>query len=63
MTVHRGRRLTPQQERRREEGLRVLARIIARHWLANPHLHQGGSVADGERLDSGGEAVRKEGTP
>ena len=33
------RRLTRTQERRRIEGLRLLARIIARHYLAHPELY------------------------
>ena len=35
------RRLTRSQERRRFEGLRILARIIARHYLAHPELYPG----------------------
>ena len=53
-------RLTKNQERRRIEGLRTLARIIARHHLANPHLYRNGSApADGGTADGGG-AVRNE---
>ena len=56
------RKLTDRQERRRIEGLRILARIIARHYLANPHLYPNGSTpANGQPTD-GGEAVREEGT-
>ncbi len=33
------RRLTRTQERRRIEGLRTLARIISRHYLAHPELY------------------------
>ena len=33
------RRLTRTQERRRIEGLRLLARVIARHYLAHPELY------------------------
>ena len=55
------RKLTDRQERRRIEGLRILARIIARHYLANPHLYpNGSSPASGQPTD-GGEASRKEG--
>ena len=32
-------RLTREQERQRIEGLRVLARIIARHYLEHPDLY------------------------
>ena len=43
------------------EGLRILARIIARHYLANPHLYRNGATpADGQQTE-GGEAVREEG--
>ena len=55
------RRLTKNQERRRIEGLRILARIIARHYLANPHLYPNGSTPDDGRQTDGGEAVREEG--
>ena len=51
----RKRGLTKNQERRRIEGLRILARIIARHYLANPHLYRDGATGDGS------EADRKEG--
>ncbi len=37
-------RLTKTQERRRIEGLRALARIIARHYLANSHLYRNGAA-------------------
>ena len=54
-------RLTAKQERRRIEGLRILARIIARHYLENPHLYRNGSApANGQPTDDG-KAVRKEG--
>ena len=43
------------------EGLRILARIIARHYLANPDLYRNGATpADGQSTD-GAEAVREEG--
>ena len=62
MSSKRKRRLTEKQERRRIEGLRILARIIVRHYLANPHLYRNGSSpANGQPTD-GGEAVREEGT-
>ena len=47
----RKRRLTERQERRRIEGLRILARIIARHYLANPHLYRNGADGDGAPTD------------
>ena len=57
----RNRGLTKNQERRRIEGLRILARIIARHYLANPHLYRDGAAsANGHRTDDG-ETDRKEG--
>ena len=57
----RKRRLTEKQERQRMEGLRILARIIARHHLAKPHLYPNGSTpTDGQQTDCG-EANRKEG--
>ena len=37
--VSKKRKLTRAQERRRIEGLRLLARIIARHYLAHPELY------------------------
>ena len=40
------RRLSPKQERQRIEGLRMLARIIARHYLANPELYANGVAGD-----------------
>ena len=66
-SVSRKRNLTPKQERRRIEGLRILARIIARHYLANPHLYQSGVAGDGSapavngRTTADGETPRKEG--
>ena len=39
--------LTRSQERRRIEGLRILARIIARHYLAHPELYPDPKVPDG----------------
>ncbi len=61
------RRLTKNQERRRIEGLRILARIIARHYLANPHLYPNGAAGDGPPSAANGRAIgeggetRKEG--
>ena len=43
------RKLTDRQERRRIEGLRILARIIARLYLANPHLYPNGAAGDGSQ--------------
>ena len=54
------RKLTDRQERRRIEGLRILARIIARHYLANPHTvpkrRSRGRVAVGRE---GGRGVKR----
>ena len=62
MSRKRKRRLTDRQERRRIEGLRILARIIARHYLANPHLYPNGSAPATGQPTYGGEDARKEGT-
>ena len=43
------RKLTQKQERQRLDGLRILARIIARHYLANPHLYHKGAAEDGSQ--------------
>ena len=51
MSSKRKRRLTERQERRRIEGLRILARIIARHYLANPHLYRNGAAVDGTQAE------------
>ena len=42
------RRLSQKQERQRIEGLRILARIIARHCLANPELYANGPAGERE---------------
>ena len=55
------RKLTDRQERRRIEGLRILARIIARHYLTNPHLYPNGSAPANGQPTGGGEAPGKEG--
>ena len=60
-------KLTDRQERRRIEGLRILARIIARHYLANPHLYHNGAAGDGSasaangHVTGDGKTARKEG--
>ena len=49
------------------EGLRMLARIIARHYLANPHLYRNGAGGDGSHASdhagttADGDAAWKEG--
>jgi len=55
------RRLTQDQERQRIEGLRILARIIARHYLAHSELYpQPVDTSDGRSLRSG-QAREQEG--
>ena len=44
------------------EGLRILARIIARHYFANPHLYRNGSVPSNGRPAGGGESSHEEGS-
>ena len=53
------RRLTRSQERRRIEGLRILARIIARHYLARPEVYPA-PRADGAAPDVNGHAAANE---
>ena len=55
------RKLTENQERRRIEGLRILARIIARHYLAHPHLYPNGSAPASGQSTDGEKTGRKEG--
>lgn len=47
-------KLNKAQERRRIEGLRALARIIACHYLANPHMYRNGAARKKTRKE--GEA-------
>ncbi len=60
-------RLSDEQERMRLEGLRTLARIIARHYLAHPEKY-GSSAREQEasppngRLTSGDGPPREDGT-
>ncbi len=49
--------LTRSQERRRIEGLRILARIIARHYMAHPELYPHPNGADGKEPPVNGHAV------
>ncbi len=60
------RRLTRTQERRRIEGLRTLARIIARHYLAHPELYpspgeDGPAPGVNGQVHGGGTAAGKDG--
>ena len=48
-------RLTDEQEQQRLEGLRILARIIARHHLAHPELYRGTSGEGSETPSPAGE--------
>ena len=43
--VSRKPKLTSDQERQRMDGLRALARVIARHYLAHPELYPAPTVA------------------
>ena len=49
--------LTKDQECQRIEGLRILARIIARHYLAYPKLYPMPVEAEGGSKESGKERV------
>ena len=50
-------KLTRTQERRRIEGLRILARIIARHYLAHPELYPSPGAEEEASAVNGDEAV------
>ena len=54
--MSRKKRLAPTQDRQRIEGLRVLARIIARHYLAHPELYPDPSGAEGAVPSVGADA-------
>ena len=43
-------------------GLRILARIIARHYLANPHVYRNGSAPSNGRPADRMESSREEGS-
>ena len=49
--------MTRTQERRRIEGLRILARIIARHYLAHPELYPNPGVGGEAPTVNGHDAV------
>ena len=59
--------LTEEQEMRRIQGLRILARIIRRHYLAHPELYPAPTAKDEQKgrvsssWPAGGEASREEG--
>ena len=48
--------LTRSQERRRIEGRRILARIIARHYMAHPELYPDPQRPDGTEMSVNGHA-------
>ena len=52
--------LTAEQEELRQDGLRILARIIARHYAAHPEIYEG---ADGAQLDGGRDGAGCEDDP
>ncbi len=54
------RKLTEDQERQRMDGLRILARIIARHYLAHPELYP--SPGDGTASAVGKDEAHGEDT-
>ena len=57
-------RTDDEHERMRLDGLRALARIIARHALANPHLyvsHRDGDPAAGPATGCGATATKSAG--
>ena len=51
-------RLTPAQEAQRLDGLRALARVIVRHYLAHPELYP--ATTGGVVTRAGGNADHKE---
>ena len=59
--MSRKRKLTRNQERQRIEGLRILARIIARHYLEHPELYPHPVDAAEGRAEGGGKATGREG--
>ena len=58
------RKLNRAQERRRIEGLRLLARIIARHYLEHPDLYPQpvDSDGDGNVVPQGGRPMKRKQT-
>ena len=64
--MSRNKKLTRSQERRRIDGLRILARIIARHYLAHPELYpspgpKGPAPAANGQVHGDGTAAGKDG--
>ena len=66
--MNKKRRLTGEQEDGRIQGLRLLARIIAHHYLEHPELYPaptgdnygGGQDRAADTVRAGGNAARKE---
>ena len=56
----RKKRLTEKEEEQRLEGLRILARIIARHHMANPGLYSHGPSEARVAPSAHGQQLRKE---
>ena len=52
MSTHQ--RLSDEQERMRLEGLRILARIIVRHYRAHPEKYPGRAAGEQEALPANG---------
>ena len=59
-SLSKKRRLTEDQERQRMDGLRILARIIARHYLAHPELYPQPVDADAQGQAGDGETAQRE---
>ena len=57
--MSKNKKLTRTQERRRIDGLRILARIIARHYLAHPELYP--SPVEDETAPTGNNGVAGDG--
>lgn len=68
MASNTQRELSDEQERMRLKGLRTLARILARHYLAPPREYPGRDAGEQEsppanaRPPSEGEPLRRDGT-
>ncbi len=56
-------KLTQEQEEIRLSGLRILARIIARHYLSNPELYPAPEGNDGPDDSRGTENSKEEDRP
>ena len=60
-SVGRKQRLTAEQERQQTEGLRILARIIARHYFAHPEFYAQRAAEDGPRARTNGDGPARDG--